>query len=129
MTEDKRMRTLHLGRHQREREGSDEDGEEDVDDLARVGVALVDERGAKVEGERVRRVDDEEEARETAAVPERGLVIDVERLGDGDVVETREAVLSAERLSCADGRDDLLRERAALGDKRERLPERASISL
>lgn len=43
------IRTLHFGSHESEGEGTYEDCQDDVDDLASVGMPFVNERGAKAE--------------------------------------------------------------------------------
>ena len=86
------MRTLHLGRKQGEREGTDEDGEEDVHYDTRVGLTAADEGGAEVEGERVGAVDDEEEAGQTGAVGDGGFEVLILLLNRLDVRRRRVAV-------------------------------------
>jgi len=45
----KQIRTLRVGSHKSEGKGTDKNRQDDVDDLAGIGVTLVDERGAKTE--------------------------------------------------------------------------------
>ena len=115
---------MHLGRKQGEREGTDEDGEEDVHYDTRIGLTAADEGGAEVEGERVGAVDDEEEAGQTGAVSDSGLEVDSLCVIAVHVVDRGEDLLSAKRLSGADGRYDLLSDATTLGDVLEREPRR-----
>ena len=77
---------MHLGRKQREGEGTDEDSEKHVDDFARFCVTFKDKCGAEVERECVGVIDDEEEDSKSPTVPECGLVVDDVRLSDELVV-------------------------------------------
>ena len=78
--------------------------------------AVINERSTKVESQAVCAVDDEEEERETGTMPDRSLEVDKTALFDVGVVQIGEDVLSAERLSRTDGREDFFRKRAAFGD-------------
>lgn len=83
-------------------------------------VSLVNERCTKVEGQAVRAVNDEEEERQTGAMPDRRLEVDRATLVYTHVVQVREDTLSAERLRGTDGRDDLLGQTTTLGNVLER---------
>lgn len=79
-------------------------------------VSLVNERCTKVEGKAVRAVNDEEEERETGAMPDRRLEVDRATLVYTHIVEIRQDTLSAECLRGTDGRDDLFGQTTTLGD-------------
>ena len=115
---------MHLGRKQREGEGTDEDGEEDVHHDTRVGLTAADEGGAEVEGERVGAVDDEEEAGQTGTVCDGGLEVDGLCIVAVHVVDRGKDLLGAERLSGAYGGNNLFSDAATLGDVLEREPRR-----
>lgn len=79
-------------------------------------VSLINERCTEVEGQAVRAVNDEEEERETGAMPDRRLEVDRATLVYTHIVEIRQDTLSAECLRGTDGRDDLFGQTTTLGD-------------
>lgn len=94
---------LQVRRELRERESTDEDREEDVDDLARGDATLEEQGGSVVECETVGAVDDEEEDAETETVEASRLEADLEPTGATSVsgVDWNGQPPAEERLTCA----------------------------
>lgn len=82
--------------------------------------AVIDERRAKVEGQRIRGIHEECPEGEVGTRPHRRLYFHETALLHMPVVQIRQNGLDAKRLGGTDGRDDFLGEAAALGTILER---------
>lgn len=79
-----------------------------------------DQGGTKVECQCICGINDEEERSKAASMPRSGLQLNLVSLSDEAVVHVGEDALSAECLSSANGRDDLLGNGTAFSDESER---------